>query len=145
MRKKPKFKIGDEVRISKFKHTFEKVYTLYWTTETFRISQVRDSKPTTYFLKDYQNEPISSSFHEQELCKVKNPNIHLVEKVLKKRGNKLYVKWLGFDNSHNSWIDKWNIACEQFLYLFPKKRCSINTRREKSCFPSMKVPTRQAW
>ena len=106
MRRKPKFKIGDEVRISKFKHTFEKGYTPNWTTEIFTISQVRDSEPTTYFLKDYQNKPISGSFYEQELSKVKNPNIYLVEKVLKKRGNKLYVKWLGFDNSHNSWIEK---------------------------------------
>ena len=105
-RKKPKFKIGDEVRISKFKHTFEKGYTPNWTAEIFTISQVRDSEPTTYFLKDYQNKPISGSFYEQELSKNKNPNIYLVEKVLKKRGNKLYLKWLGFDNSHNSWIDK---------------------------------------
>ena len=91
MRKKPKFKIGDEVRICKFKHTFEKGYTHNWTTEIFTISQVRNSEPTTYFLKDYQNNPISGSFYEQELSKVKNPTIYLVEKVLKKRGNKLYV------------------------------------------------------
>ena len=42
----------------------------------------------------------------QELSKVKNPNIYLVGKVLNKRGNKIYVNWLGFDHSHNSWIDK---------------------------------------
>ncbi|XP_011635951.1 uncharacterized protein LOC105426429 [Pogonomyrmex barbatus] len=41
--------------------------------------------------------------------RVVNPNVYLVEKVLGKRGNEVYVKWLGFDNSHNSWIHKSNV------------------------------------
>jgi hypothetical protein len=41
-----------------------------------------------------------------ELQKVKHPDVYLVEKVLKKKGKKLYVKWLGFDKSHNAWIDQ---------------------------------------
>ena len=61
------------------------------------------------FVRDYQNKPTSGSFYEEEIEKVKNPDIYLIEKVLKKRGNELYVKWLGFNKSHNSWINKNNV------------------------------------
>lgn len=103
---KNKFKIGDKVRISKFKHVFEKGYTPNWTTEIFTVYRIQNTDPVTYKLKDYQNQPIEGGFYEQEIAKVKNPDIYLVEKVVKKRGNKVFVKWLGFDNTHNSWISK---------------------------------------
>lgn len=101
-----KFKIGDKVRISKNKEIFEKGYTPNWSTEIFTISKVQNTAPRTYQLQDYQDKPIAGGFYEEELLKTKYPDIYLVEKVLKKRGNNIYVKWLGFDNSHNSWIKK---------------------------------------
>ena len=104
--KRPKFKIGDKVRVSKFKNIFEKGYTPNWTTEIFTVDHVISTNPITYKLKDYRDQSIASGFYEQELLKVKYPDIYLVEKVLKKRGNTIYVKWLGFDSSHNSWIAK---------------------------------------
>lgn len=104
--KKIKFKVGDKVRISKYKHVFEKGYTPNWTTEIFTISEVRSTDPVTYKLVDYRAQPIEGGFYQEELTSVKNADIYLVEKVLRKRGNKLYVKWLGFDDSHNSWINK---------------------------------------
>ncbi|XP_015123874.1 uncharacterized protein LOC107045958 [Diachasma alloeum] len=100
--KKAKFKVDDPVRISKYKHTFEKGYTPNWTTEIFKINQIRKTDPTTYKLIDYQSSPIEGIFYEEELAKVQHPDIYLVEKVLKKRGDTLFVKWLGFDDSHNS-------------------------------------------
>lgn len=103
---KRKFKVGDKVRISKYKNIFEKGYTPNWTTEIFTITKVAATNPVTYKLKDYKNEPIAGGFYEQELLAVKYPDIYLIEKVLKKRSDKLYVKWLGFDDSHNSWIKK---------------------------------------
>lgn len=102
--RKIKFKIGDKVRISKYKHIFEKGYTPNWTTEIFTVSHVKLTNPTTYKLVDYQDHPIEGGFYQEELNKVKYPDTYLVEKVLKRRGDKLFVKWLGFDNSHNSWI-----------------------------------------
>ena len=105
----PKFKIGDKVRVSKVKHIFEKGYTPNWTTEIFTIYQVKHTKPVTYLLKDYQERPIAGGFYEYELLKTKHPEVYLIEKILKKRGNQIYVKWLGFDKSHNSWIDKSNL------------------------------------
>ncbi|KAM0733643.1 hypothetical protein ACS0PU_013192 [Formica fusca] len=44
--------------------------------------------------------------YEHELSRVSDPDVYLVEKVLRQKGDKIYVKWLGMDESHNSWIDK---------------------------------------
>ena len=104
-RKKPKFKVGDKVRASKFKHVFQKGYTPSFTTEIFTVSAVKPTIPVTYRLKDYQDKPIQGGFYQEELTAAKYPDLYLIEKVLKRRGNRLYVKWLGFDSSHNSWID----------------------------------------
>lgn len=101
-----KFKVGDFVRISKTRKTFDKGYTPNWTTEIFKIYKVRVTNPVTYLLKDYQNQPIQGGFYEFELQKSKYPDNYLIEKVLKRKGDQVYVKWLGFDNSHNSWINK---------------------------------------
>ena len=103
---KAKFKKGDKVRISKAKHVFEKRYTPNFGTEIFTVVRVARTNPVTYHIKDYKEEPIAGGFYEQELTKVKYPDVYLVEKVLKRRKNQIYVKWLGFDNSHNSWINK---------------------------------------
>ena len=105
-RKKPKFKIGDFVRVSESKHVFEKGYTLNWSTEIFTVVRVAKTNSVTYHLKDYRNEPIAGGFYEQEISKVKYPDVYLIEKVLKRRKNQIYVKWLGFDSSHNSWIER---------------------------------------
>ncbi|XP_074096350.1 uncharacterized protein LOC141525687 [Cotesia typhae] len=101
-----KFKVGDKVRISKYKHVFDKGYTPNWTTEIFTIKSVQNTNPTTYKLVDYQDQPIEGGFYNEELSKVKYPDVYLVEKVIRKRGHKYYVKWLGFDTKHNSWINK---------------------------------------
>lgn len=103
-----KFKVGDMVRISKSKHAFEKGYTPNWTTELFKINKMKITNPRTYLLEDMHGKPIMGAFYEQELQKTLQPDIYLIEKVLRRKGNKVYVKWLGFDNSHNSWIDKSN-------------------------------------
>ncbi|XP_044599175.1 uncharacterized protein LOC123275250 [Cotesia glomerata] len=105
-RKKNRFKVGDVVRISRYKHVFEKGYTPNWTTELFTVTKVRNTDPVTYELEDWIGIPIKGGFYNEELSKAKYSDIFLVEKVLKKRGNKLYVKWLGFDSKHNSWIDE---------------------------------------
>ncbi|XP_018397728.1 PREDICTED: uncharacterized protein LOC108775777 [Cyphomyrmex costatus] len=101
-----KFKVGDSVRVSKFKTVFEKGYTPNWTTEVFRIVKVQKTNPVTYLLEDYRGKPVAGGFYEYELHRVVNPDVYLVKKVLRKKGDKVYVKWLGFDNSHNSWIHK---------------------------------------
>lgn len=106
VRPKAKYVIGDYVRISKYKSTFSKGYTGNWSTEIFKIVKVNTTYPITYQLQDDRNEPVLGGFYEQELQKVKHSDIYLVEKVLKKKGNKVLVKWLGMNET--SWIDKEN-------------------------------------
>lgn len=103
-----KFKVGDLVRISKYKHIFEKGYTPNWTTELFKIVKVHITNPITYLLEDLRGNPIGGGFYAEELQKAKYSDIYLVEKVLRKRNNKVFVKWLGLDKSHNCWIDSTN-------------------------------------
>ncbi|XP_071579277.1 uncharacterized protein [Temnothorax nylanderi] len=101
-----RFRVDDPVRVSKFKTIFEKGYTPNWTTEIFHKAKVQSTNPVTYLLKDIRGEAIDGGFYEHELLRVSNPDVYLVEKVLRTRGNQVYVKWLGINSSHNSWIDK---------------------------------------
>ena len=65
--KKPKFKVGDRVRITKKKGKFEKGYTTRWRREIFVIEEVLNTDPVTYKIKDLEDEEITGSFYEQEL------------------------------------------------------------------------------
>jgi len=100
---KKKFKIGDKVRISKYKKIFEKGYTPNWTTEIFTITKVLNTIPITYKLADYQDNNVEGCFYQEELSPVRYPDIYLVEKILKKHKNKVLVRWLGFSSEHDTW------------------------------------------
>lgn len=105
--KKIEFKVGDKVRISKYKQTFDKGYLPNWTNELFTVDKVvTTTVPTTYCLRDYRGDTVKGSFYGKELLKSKTGDVYLVEKVLRKKGDKVLVKWLGFDSKHNSWVDK---------------------------------------
>lgn len=108
--RKQKFKVNDHVRISKYREAFSKGYTPNWSNEIFKIRKVRQSNPTTYLLEDQEGDQIKGGFYEQEIQKVKYPDIYLVEKVLRRKGAKLYVKWLGLNNKHNTWISNKQIV-----------------------------------
>lgn len=101
-----RFQKGDFVRVSKHKSAFAKGYTPNWSTEIFQIKDVKLTNPVTYLLQDLSGQPIEGGFYIEELQKTKHPNHYLIERVIRRQGNKLYVKWLGFDNSFNSWINK---------------------------------------
>ena len=103
-RSKPKFKLGDFVRIPKQKSVFEKGYTPRWTEEVFQVVQIAYTNPVTYKLKDSSGEQIQGSFYEQELQKTKQ-QVYRIERVLQKRGKKYLVKWKGYPDSFNSWVD----------------------------------------
>lgn len=104
-----KFNVGDQVRISKYRSLFDKSYTPNWSNEIFTVRKVQSTHPITYLLKDENNEDISGGFYEMELQRVKHRNVLLVEKVVRRKGNKMLVKWLGLDNSKNSWISSDNV------------------------------------
>ena len=67
--KRSRFKVGDSVRISKFKNIFAKGYTPNWSKEIFIVDKINDTVPYTYNFKDLNDEEIIGSFNDQELQK----------------------------------------------------------------------------
>ena len=100
----PKFKVVDHVRISKYKNIFAKGYTPNWSEEIFVIKEIKNTVPWTYSINDLNGEEVIGIFYEKELQNMDQQEFR-IEKVIKKKGDKLYVKWKGY-NSFNSWIDK---------------------------------------
>ena len=81
---KPKFKVGDKVRISKYmRKIFDKGYTPNWTEEIFLVDKIQSTNPITYMLKDLNNEEIQESFYEPELLKAKQ-DVLRIEKVIRR-------------------------------------------------------------
>ena len=103
--KDPKFKVGDNVRISKYKNIFARGYTSDWSEEIFVISKIKNTVPWTYVINNLNGEEIIGTFYEKELQKT-NQKEFRIEIVLKRKGDKFYVKWKGYDNLFHSWIDK---------------------------------------
>ena len=108
-KRNPKFKVGDNVRISKYKNLFAKGYVPNWLEEIFVIKKVKNTVPWTHDIIDLNNEEIIGRFFEKELQKT-NQKEFRIEKMLKRKGDKLYVKWKGYNNSFNSWINKKDIV-----------------------------------
>ena len=100
-----KFKIGDHVRISLNKNIFEKSYETNWTEEIFVIYDIKYSNVPYYYLKDLNDEKLDGTFYEQELQKT-NLTLYVIEKIIKTKNDKLFVKWRGYNNLFNSWINK---------------------------------------
>ena len=90
----PKFHVGDKVRITRKKGTFEK--------------RMKASNPPTYTIKDQLEEPVRGSFYEQEL-QLSVQEIFRIERVIRKKKNQVYVKWKGYSNAFNSWIPVANL------------------------------------
>ena len=106
--KDPKSKVGDHVRISKYKNIFAKGYISNWSEEVFVIKKVRNTIPWTYVINDLNDEEIIATFYEKELQKTNQEELR-IEKLIRRKGDQLYVIWKGYDNSFNSWIDKKDI------------------------------------
>ena len=98
--KDPKFKVDDRVRISKYTNIFAKGYTSNWSEEVFVIKKFKNT-----VINDLNGEEISGTFHEKGLQKTSQEEFR-IEKVIRRKGDKLYVKWKGCDNSSNSLIEK---------------------------------------
>ena len=87
--------------------------------KVYMIKKVKNSVPWTYVINDLNGEEITGTFYEKELQKT-NQKEFRIEKVIKRKGVKLYVKWKGYNNSLNSWIDKKDIV--YMSEYFPKRK-----------------------
>ena len=82
-----------------------KGYPPNWSEKVFVIKEIKNTAPWTYVISDLNGEEIIGTFYENELQKT-NQQEFRIGKVIKKKGDKLYVKWKRYDNSFNSWIDE---------------------------------------
>ena len=106
----PKCKINDLVRISlKRRDICDKPSgNIKCSEELFKIYDISDV--IIYKLKDMNNEIIEGSFYEKELQKTKNTTEeYIIEKIIKTKNDKLFVKWRGYNDSFNSWDNKKDI------------------------------------
>ena len=106
MAKKPKFKVGDNVRISRIKGLFEKGYLPNWSEALYVVTEVQKTNPFTYSVKDMNGEIIAGSFYTEELQKSMQ-DVYRIEKIIrKKKINGVehgLVKWLGYGKNFNEW------------------------------------------
>ena len=116
VKEKNDIKVGDSVRISKVKSIFAKGYLPNWTEELFTVVSInRKYSPTTYKLKDYNDEVIEGSFYRHEIQKATaQTETFLVENIIRnqRRGNEQWslVKWKGYPASMNSWVRRRDIV-----------------------------------
>ena len=105
-----KFKVGDDVRISKLKHVFAKGNECNWSYEIFTIIKVIPRKSPVYKIKDYKGKEIEGIFYAEEIQKVRKSkdSYWQIEKVLKTRRKngktEYFVKWLHHPKSMSSWV-----------------------------------------
>ena len=92
--KKFKFYVGDHVRLSLLKRLFKKGYKMNWTEEIFQITRQLSRTPVVYTVQDILQRPIEGTFYEEELQRVKRPDIFRIEKVLKKRTKNKNTEYL---------------------------------------------------
>ena len=111
-RKGKPYSLGTLVRISRIAMTpFRRNFDQNWSEEIFRISKI-DTKqnPVMYILKDLNDEIIQGKFYHEELQDIGDelPNVYRIEKIIRTKGTgkskKYFVKWYGYNDSHNSWI-----------------------------------------
>ena len=76
-KKDPKFKIGDHVRISKYKNIFAKGYAPNWLEEVFVINKINNTVPWTYAISDLNGQKITGSFYEKELQSTNQENFRI--------------------------------------------------------------------
>ena len=103
---KPKFKVGDPVRLNKKHRLFKKAYMPGWTEEVFLVRRVIRGVVPVYKISEWDEKPVEGSFYEQDFQKVhvSSDALFRIDKVLKRKKGQLLVKWKGWPDKYNSWI-----------------------------------------
>ena len=100
----PKCRLGDRVRLNKKNRPFP--YLPGWTEEVFVVTHVRRHPVVTYRLSEWDGTPIKGTFYEPDVQKVQvsDDSLFRVEKVLKRKGRNVLVRWKGWPAKYDSWI-----------------------------------------
>ena len=109
-------KVGDIVRISQTRMKFKKGYLPGWSTETFVVTDVLKTSPITYHLRDEAGEDIDGAFYSQEIQRVKAPaadKVYNIERVLKRKGGEVLVRWQGYPEKYDSWIKSKSVVSKR--------------------------------
>ena len=107
-RPKPKLKAGDRVRLNKKYRVFKKGYLPGWTEEVFVVARVMRGVVPTYKINEWDETPLRGTFYAQDLQKVTvmDDDLFRVEKIIKRKGDKVLVRWKGWPDKYNSWVEK---------------------------------------
>ena len=107
-RPKPKLKVGDRVRLNKMYRAFKKGYLPGWTEEVFVVARVMRGVVPTYKINEWDGTPLRGTFYAQDLPKVTvmDDDLFRVEKIIKRKGDKVLVRWKGWPDKYNSWVEK---------------------------------------
>ena len=92
--------------ISEYRNNFAKGYDLNWSEEVFLIKTVKNIVPWTDFISDLNVKEMIGTFYKKQLWKTNQKEFRVKKKVIKRKGDKLYVIWKVYDSSFNSWIYK---------------------------------------
>lgn len=118
-KKKPRFSVGDVVRIAKSKEQFHRSYDEQSQLELFKISKINTRLPIpTYTLTNWNgSETLVGNFYEFEMVYVRNDDgiyrvDYVVETRVRKKKKQYLVKWKGFGPEYNSWVDQRDIKKE---------------------------------
>ena len=114
--RKPKLKVGDQVRLSMSRMRFRKGYLPGWTNKLFQVARVFRDNPPYYKIKDLGGEWLEGTFYEEELQKIyKKDDVFQIERILqqrkRKKGVEFLVKWFGYPSSFNSWVSEKDMVC----------------------------------
>lgn len=104
-----KFQVGDIVRFREFKDMrFDKGYVENWSEEVFTVIERIPRVPPVYRIREENGREMDSLYYAQELQAInRDPNPYfLIDRILQRQGNRIYVKWLGYPDYYNSWIDE---------------------------------------
>jgi hypothetical protein len=106
--KKPQLKVGDRVRLNQKFRQFKKGYLPGWTEEVFVVRSVRRGKVPSYKVEEWDGTLVKGTFYEEDLQKVtyKDDDVFRVDKIVKRKGNKVLVHWKGWPDKYDSWIEK---------------------------------------
>ena len=102
----PKLKVGDRVRLNKKFRQFKKSYLPGWTEEV--VARVMSGVVPTYKINEWDGTPVEGTFYAEDVQKVnvKDDDLFRIEKIVKRKGHKVLVRWKGWPDKYDSWIEK---------------------------------------